>query len=251
MSLIWGYSDFLTTLNRLPSLKKGMVVDTNVLVSATYDSDKFYDPTKEFLNFVAEYEVPLYCNVNVRAEFLEIHRRIIFSETLFDFADTIDSAKLPMTLASQLGKWSKINKTRKESSKSPLRLSEGDLKNVKLELMKISDGERDLWSVLCENRIGNKLSRLWEMTVSELGLNFLTIRKEDQAEHLDKAPDWDDAIKLIEQQGLSSSDAMILNMFFSSKFDALITSDLEVALTFERIKPLNKICFIPDRLRKK
>jgi hypothetical protein len=94
MSLIWGYSDFLTTLNRLPSLKKGMVVDTNVLISATYDSDNFYDPTKEFLNFVAEYEVPLYCNVNVRAEFLEIHRRIIFSETLFDFANTIDISKL-------------------------------------------------------------------------------------------------------------------------------------------------------------
>ncbi len=251
MSLIRGYSDFLSTLNQLPSLKKGVVVDTNILISATYDSDKFFEPTQEFLNFVVEYEVPLYCNVNVRSEFLEIQRRIIFSETLFDFADTIDRSKLPMILASKLGKWSKLNKSRKDRGDLPLRLSEGDLKSIKLALMKISDGEKDLWSILCENRIGNKLSHLWEMTVSELGLNFLTVQAGDKTEHLDKAPDWNDTIHLIEQQGLSSSDAMILNMFFSSKYDALITSDLEIALTMERIKPLNKICFIPDHLRQR
>ena len=110
---------------------------------STYDSDTFYDETKEFLSFIAEYAIPLFCNVNVRAEFLEIHRRIIFSEALFDFNDAIDKAKLPIRLASQLGKWSKSNKTRKDQGKAPLRLSEADLKWVKLELMKITDGKNE------------------------------------------------------------------------------------------------------------
>lgn len=248
MSLIRGYSDFLKTLGKQDTLKNGLVVDTNVLISATYDSDKFFDPTQQFLSLVAENKIPLFCNVNVRSEFLEIHRRIIFSEALFDFIDSVDKSMLPVTLSSQLAKWSKNNKTRVSSGKSPLRLSEADLKSVKLEIIKISDGNKDLWSALCENRIGNKLSYLWEQTVDELGLNFLTTRKEDQGEYLNKHPEWEDTIKLIEQQGLSSSDAMILNMFFSSKFDAIVTSDLEVALTCEKLKPANKICFLPDEL---
>lgn len=247
--MILGYSDFLKTLSERHTLKGGVVVDTNVLISATYDSDIFYDETKEFLSFIAEHAIPLFCNVNVRAEFLEIHRRIIFSEALFDFNDAIEKAKLPIPLASQLGKWSKSNKTRKSQGKPPLRLSEADLKWVKLELMKIKDSKKDLWAVLCDSRIGNKLSYLWEKTIEELGLNFLSLRKEDQAQHLSEAPDWDATIQLIEQHGVSSADAMILNMFLVSKFDALITSDIEVALTLRRLNPPDKICFIPDAIR--
>lgn len=247
--MIRGYSDFLKTLTERPSIGRGLVVDTNVLISATYDSDTFFDSTKEFLNFVAENGVPIFCNVNVRAEFLEIHRRIIFSEALFDFADEVEAAKLPLQLAQQLGKWSKTNETRKRQGKSPLRLGESDLKSVKLALIQIGDGSRDLWTVLCENRIGNKLSDLWHKSVDELGLNFLTMRKEDQAEYLDRKPDWEDAIKLIEQQGLGSADAMILNMFLVSKFDAIATSDREVAVTLKRLNPRQKLCFVPDQLQ--
>ena len=244
MSSVLSYNDFLKTANHSPSLKNGLVIDTNVLVSATYDSDPFYDLTNDFLDFVIENDVPLFCNVTVRTEFLEIHRRIIFSEILFDFADT---ANLPMTLASQLGKWKKNNQTRKDSGKTPLRLSESDIKKVKLEMMKISSGDSDVWSILCQKKIGNKLGDLWQQTVDGFGLNFLSVRTEDIPEHLNKAPDWGDVIRLIEQYGLSSSDAMILNMFFVSKFNALITSDQEVAVTFKKIQAKEKICFVPHK----
>lgn len=33
-------------------MKDGLVVDTNVLISATYDSDHFFDQTNEFLDLV-------------------------------------------------------------------------------------------------------------------------------------------------------------------------------------------------------
>ena len=244
----FGYSDFLKTLGGRPELRAGIVVDTNVLISATYDSDKFFDRTAEFLDMVAESGIPLYCNVNVRGEFLEIHRRIIFTEALLDFFHAIGPSKLPPAISTKLGKWAKSNEAKKNASEAPLRLSEPDIKIIKFELMEISDGKRDLWSALCEDRIGDKLQSVWTSAEQQMGINFLTTREEDADSLLTKAPAWDDAVKLIEKFGLSSADAMIINIFTCSSLLALATSDKEVAHTIEQISTGSKICFVPDEL---
>ncbi|MFZ3229022.1 MAG: hypothetical protein WA160_02365 [Pseudobdellovibrio sp.] len=249
MSEVLGYSEFLTTLNKKPSLKHGLIVDTNVLISATYDSDKFFEPTTQFFDYLAEHEIPIYCNVNVRAEFLEIHRRIIFTEALIDFFREVDRTLLPTDISAQLGKWSANNKKRVDEQRSPLRLSEADIKKVKLGLMQIIDGEKNLWASLCENKIGNKLESLWNRTEDELGLNFLSTRNEDSSPLFNSSPEWSDAVRLIEKHGLSSSDAMIVNMFFCSNFDAIISSDQEVADIIGQSGLHEKICFVPDSLK--
>lgn len=249
MSEVLGYSDFLTALNKKPSLKHGLIVDTNVLISATYDSDNFFEPTTQFFDYLSEHEVPIYCNVNVRAEFLEIHRRIIFTEALIDFFREVDRTLLPFDISAQLGKWSANNKKRVDEQRSPLRLSEADIKKIKLGLMQIIDGEKNLWATLCENKIGNKLESLWNETEDELGLNFLSTRNEDSSPLFNSSPEWSDAVKLIERHGLSSSDAMILNMFFCSSLDAIVSSDQEVADIITQSELLEKICFVPDSLK--
>jgi hypothetical protein len=86
------------------------------------------------------------------------------------------------------------------------------------------------------------------MVDSELGLNFLTTREEDSGSLVTKSPDWEDAVKLIEKFGLSSSDSMIINIFSCSSLVALATSDKEVAHTIEQISNGNKLCFVPDNL---
>ena len=144
MSEVLGYSEFLSTLNKKPSLKHGLIVDTNVLISATYDSDNFFEPTAQFFDYLIEQEIPIYCNVSVRAEFLEIHRRIIFTEALIDFFRDIDRTLLPTDVSAQLGKWSANNKRRIDEQRPPLRLSEADIKKIKLELIQIVDGEKSL-----------------------------------------------------------------------------------------------------------
>jgi len=249
VSEVLGYSDFLTTLNKKPSLKHGLIVDTNVLISATYDSDKFFEPTTQFFDYLAEHEIPIYCNVNVRAEFLEIHRRIIFTEALIDFFREVDRTLLPTNVSAQLGKWSANNKKRVNEQRPPLRLSEADIKKIKLELMQIIDGEKNIWTSLCENKIGNKLESLWNKTEEELGLNFLSTRNEDSSPLFNSSPEWSDAVKLIEKYGLSSSDAMIVNMFFCSSLDAIVSSDQEVAHIIGQSGLHEKICFIPDSLK--
>lgn len=102
MSALWGYSDFLEVLKTQPGLKRGIVLDTNVLVSGTYDLDIFHEVTKVFVDQVIDNNIPFFCNVNVRSEFLEIHRRIIFTEAILDFEDVVDKKKLPATLAGKL-----------------------------------------------------------------------------------------------------------------------------------------------------
>jgi hypothetical protein len=67
--------------------------------------------------------------------------------------------------------------------------------------------------------------------------------------HLDRSPEWSDVVRLIEVHGLSSSDAMIINLFLSSKFLAFVTSDLEVAAMLAAIPNHGKICFLPDHLK--
>ena len=50
MSVIRKYSDFVTTLGERNELKLGIVADSNVLISATYESDGSHDQTVEFFD---------------------------------------------------------------------------------------------------------------------------------------------------------------------------------------------------------
>ncbi|MDZ4660030.1 MAG: hypothetical protein SGJ18_00280 [Pseudomonadota bacterium] len=248
MSNVWGYSDLLTLLEERSNLKSGLVVDTNVLISATYDSDSFYEPTIEFLDMVFENKIPLYYNSNVKMEFLEIHRRIIFTESLLDLESLVDKNLLPIEFSNKLGSLrAKSNKNKREL-KPPIRLGEAELKEYKIEMLQIEFEKKDLWTELCENRVGNKLTGVWTDAEDELGLNILSTQNEDTTKHLDKAPDWADAIKIMESQGLSSSDAMIVNMFLCSKFDAIVTSDKDVGLAIAKIGN-GKICILPEKIK--
>ncbi|OFZ28782.1 MAG: hypothetical protein A2622_06785 [Bdellovibrionales bacterium RIFCSPHIGHO2_01_FULL_40_29] len=257
MSQLWGYSDLYNLIDQRPNLKLGMMIDTNLLIAATYDSDENYEKTKEFLDLVFENEIPLYCNVNVKAEFLEIHRRIIFTEAIVGFAEVIEIGKLPPTLASKIttlnNRITRIEKKNTEenlNSPKVLRLSEAEIKDFKLEMLRVSNsGGENLWYELCELRVGDKISSLWEETKEGFGLNFIGTRKEDQDNHLKHEPDWNRATALMEKQGLSSADAMIVNMFLASKFDLLITSDNEVAIAILKNGNIPQGCIVPERVK--
>jgi predicted nucleic acid-binding protein len=258
MSQLWGYSDLYNLIDERPNLKLGMMIDTNLLVAATYDFDENNEKTKEFLELIFENEIPLYCNVNVKAEFLEIHRRIIFTEAIIDFAQAIDIVKLPPSLASKITslktrvmKLEKRNKEEKIDPPKVLRLSEAEIKDFKLEIVRVSNSAgENLWYELCESRVGDKISTLWEDSKDEYGLNFIGTRQDDQDKHLKFEPDWSNATDLMERQGLSSADAMIVNMFLASKFDVLITSDNEVALAILKNAKDPQGCIVPERVKR-
>lgn len=248
MNIVRGYSQFLKSLN--DDLRKGVIADTNVLIAATYDMDPAHEEATDLFDLMAENLVPIFCNVNVRSEFLEIHRRIIFTEALLDFEAQVDKTKLPDDLRKKLNSIRSQAEKRLHEGKTPLRLSDGDIKDFKLKMSRIVGQSADLWTALCEDRVGDKLSEVWNKTETELGLNFLSMRKEDQERYFVKTPRWEDATRLMEVHGLSSSDAMIINMFLCSKLMAMLTSDLDVAYSLHKIEDKTKIAFLPDKLAK-
>lgn len=63
MLVVRKYSDLLVTLTERPELKSGIVADSNVLISATYESDRAHDQTVEFLDLLSEQQIPIFCNV--------------------------------------------------------------------------------------------------------------------------------------------------------------------------------------------
>ena len=250
MRSLWGFSDFLTLLNKTPGIKNGIVVDTNVLVSATYDFDTFYEHTNDLLNLIVENNIPLYCNVNVRAEFLEIQRRIAFTEALLSFEAVTTRSSLPNDLAKKLSSIRSNQMKREVDGRTPLRLSESEIKAFKILMIQENSSKGNLWLSFCKDHIGNQLLNIWNEVVNDFGLNFMSLRAEDQETFLESFPSWESAVELMSSAGLSSADAMIVNMFQSSKFELIISSDVDVGIAIAGIKRPEKLCLLPDTVLK-
>lgn len=249
---LWGYSELDALLKTHPNANKGFLIDTNILVAATYDLDKYNEIAVNFIDSLADREIPLYCNVNIRSEFLEIHRRIVISESLLDFEEKCDKAKLPSELASELTSYrnSYERKRKNKPDEPPRKLSESEIKTFKIMMVNVH-GNRgdDLWNEFCDNNIGTKIIELWEETEKDFGLNFLSLRKEDQELHLNQKPEWEDVVKLMTNPALSSADAMIVNMFFVSKFEVIASSDVDIAHAVLINKTSGKHAVVPDEVK--
>jgi predicted nucleic acid-binding protein len=250
MQLLWGYSDFLSLLSSRPKLCDGLVVDTNILISATYDGDTFFEQTNDLLDLVVENNVPLFYNVNVRAEFLEIQRRITFTDALLSFESQTRLATLPLELSKKLKSIRSNQTKREEDGRKNLRLSEADIKDFKSLMIQENLSSGNLWREFCHHYVGDQILSAWEETEIKFGLNPLSLRADDKDKNIVTAPSWEDAVELMSSEGLSSSDAMIVNMFQASNFEAILSSDADVGTAVERLKRENKICILPDRVLK-
>lgn len=251
MRSLWGYSDFLTLLEKQPGIKNGIVLDTNVLIAATYDFDEFHEQTNDLLDLIVDNEIPLYCNVNVRAEFLEIQRRIIFTEALLSLEAATKRSNLPADLAKKLASIRANQSKREADGRQPLRLGEKDLKEIKLAMIQEETSKGNLWLSFTKEYVGAGLVNAWSEVEKNLGLNFLSTRSDDSQTELVDQPRWEDAVDLMTSEGLSSSDAMIVNMFKVSKFEAILSGDSDIGLAVALMKSKNKICFLPDRVLKR
>src|SRR5258708_4722326 len=71
---------FFKSVNR----QKGCLIDTNFLISLTEEHHKFHDDSLFIFEKLAEYKIPAYTTVSVRAEFVDFQRRMKMTETLMD-----------------------------------------------------------------------------------------------------------------------------------------------------------------------
>lgn len=242
--VVHGFKDLDTYFLREKNF--GCFVDTSVLFSQTYPLDIFNEESERAFEVLSKYGIAVFTNINVRAEFLENHRRVLIAECLIDILDS---------WAHQMdGRLSEKLKSHKTSYRKKIQ----EEKSVKIEISQIKVfrrlfSERVLmgkngWEVFCENFLYGKLTPIWKRAEFELGLNFLTSRFGGSEMFFNTKPEWEKAVDLMGRYGMSSSDAMILNIFLCSKVPIFLTADLELAEVAAIEAKGQKQVFVPDSL---
>ncbi len=84
-------------LNEVSFRKSGCLIDTNVLFAANFNLDYFHDEAVEIFNILTEEKVPVYANVNIRSEFINLARRVVIVHAAY--TDSIQSIEAHSTPA--------------------------------------------------------------------------------------------------------------------------------------------------------
>jgi hypothetical protein len=222
-------------------------VDTSVLFSASYPFDHFNESAEFLFSQLFTFQLAPFTNVNVNAEFLENHRRVLIPECLCDFYEDFEG-ELEEDLAEFLWKHRK-NYRQSMSDERAVKFDGSKIANFKRRLSKFQSSQgRDGWTVFCEEYLDRKFQPIWDNTESNLGLNLISIRDSDKSPYLDSVPDWPEAISVMGRYGIASNDAMILNMVLCSKIPVLFTADLEMAEVANKESKGRKLIFLPDEI---
>ena len=244
--------DGLQRLSELPNYfktnpeTKGFFADTSILFSATYPLDSFHDEVDAAFNLTSRLNITAFTNVNVRAEFLESHRRVLIAECLIELFETVGS-DLDGVLFEKLKSHRTVFRKRVLDEKS----SKMDVNQIKVFRTLLSNYQSSAgngWTLFCRNYLSRRLTPVWTEAEEELGLNFISLRSEDKSPYLDSIPEWETVVDLMGRYGIGSADAMILNMFLCSKIEVLLTADREMAECAVSESSGGKIVFVPDSL---
>lgn len=240
------FSDLLKTASTQPGVKNGCFVDTSILFAASYPPDEFNTEAEQIFEYLAELEIPIFTNVNVRSEFIDLHRRVMIPDGLGDLytaygksLDTILYAKLQsintsLTIARKTGK--------------PFKFDENQIKSWRQILRSRQLKGKSGWLQFCEDFLQNKIEAVWDKTCDELGINFFSLRNTDHSDWLVSELRWGDMATIVGRFGVGSFDAMIINLFLNSKFSLMLTADRDLAYVIETLEPDQKLVCVPDRL---
>ena len=75
-----------------PELKKGCIVDTNIVFAFSFPLDTFNEWAEAVVSTLHKLNIPIYTNLNVRSEFIDLNRRVMIPEGLVDFYEEIDGS---------------------------------------------------------------------------------------------------------------------------------------------------------------
>ncbi len=243
---IFRFSQLRQLISEMPEIKNGLVVDSNIIFAASYELDIFHDEVAEILNVLSEHDIPLFTNVNIRSEFLELHRRVLIAESLIDFYEDYGSEMEP-----QLQHQLKSHRTsyRKAIEEDRLfKLSDQRIKSFRKQLMEFKANDHDAWQLFCQNYFSVRMAGLWEKAVEIFNLHFISLRQNDKSPQVSGDLSWKQMENLVSQYGIGVSDAMILNLFLNSTFPVVLTADSDLVYVIERLRPENKVALIPDSL---
>lgn len=215
------------------TMQYGCLVDTNILISASLPIDPKNSAAEELVEKLAKLKIPLYSNVNIRAEFLEIQRRVLIPETLIEFYES-NNEILDEVLTAKLRS---IQSSYREAikNKKVYKFSDDRIKELRNLLSTYNLGEKNAWVYFCENFLAPQLETVWDEVVKICRLNFIKIREGEQHPLLKSRVSWDGVTHIMGKYGLGSADSMILNLLLSSKLEVVVTADGDIQYIVESL----------------
>jgi hypothetical protein len=223
-------SDLEKFIQTHPEIKRGCIVDTNVIFATSYPLDNFNEWGEEVFKQLHRLKIPIYTNQNVRSEFIDLNRRVAIPEGLVDFFEDY-TGTLDDEVESKL-KSLKTRKRKAEVEEKTFKLSDSEI-NEFAELFRkfVGPSKEDGWQVFCHIYFADYITQAWSNAVSAMKINFLGTREIETKEFFDRHPSWDNMLKIVAYSGIGSADAMIVNLFQESKISLLITADKAVKHT--------------------
>lgn len=227
-----------------PCLRLGCVVDTNVVFAASFPLDTHNEWSEQVFEILHELDVPIFTNINVRSEFIDLNRRVLIPECLVDFyedfSDLIDGV-----LESKL-KSLKTRKKKANDENRTFKFSDTEIKEYKKmfeALPKLSG--KSAWSYFCKEYLFGYIEGVWEKAENILKIKFLGAKEIEEATYFNGRPTWENMVKIVGHTGVGSADAMIINLFQESKFPLMITADKDVRDALLEFEPKEKFIVAP------
>lgn len=246
MTSILNFKDFRNYLESTDT-KKGCLVDTSILFSLIYPLDIFNEQAEDAFKILAEFDVPIYTNVNIRLEFIELYRRVIVPEALIDLLEDSGENLHPMLLQKLKSLRTRYRNAQKEEKS--FKLSDYEIKKFRELFLNYSENQDTGWQEFCESYLSGAIQNAWDQTVDGWNLNFLSLRATEAHPLIEKEVSWEGMVSLVEKFGIGTSDAMILNLFQCSKLDTLITTDTDLVYAFNRSNVADKKLFTPLQIQ--
>jgi predicted nucleic acid-binding protein len=219
-------------------------VDTSILFSATYPLDRFNEEAESAFTIISRNDVSVFTNVNVRAEFLESHRRVLIAECLIELLET-NERLLNGRIIEKL-KAHRTSFRRKVLEEKSAKMEVSQIRAFRFLLSSYGINGKNSWELFCRDLLQPELTPVWATAEKELGLNFISLRSDESAPYLNSVPQWENVVLLMGRYGIASADAMIINMFLCSKIPMLVTADVEMAYCVAKESGGSKKIFIPD-----
>ncbi len=211
-----------------PGYCPGTILDTNILVSLTYEVKKDHDEVLGFLSSIEHYELPYYSTVTTRSEYLDFHRRLRLTEKLLDVA--ADDGQLRLSRAERAEIKTKeglLNSRIKRKPGSDPVFSDSDLKDIKKVFSAGAFSGNAGWLAICDAAMRGWLEAT-ETRLTEYGVTYISQHDEAQKPLFHKRIDWPEARSISESSGLGLSDSMILNALRCSRFAFAVSTDFDL-----------------------
>ncbi len=220
--------------NQLDMIKDGCLIDTNTLFAFYHCNDNFYRFAQKVYDCLSTNSIPVYTNVNIKLEFIDLFRRFFIHRGIRIRYD-LEKSKPPIRNLNKLKEWDEKNRLYDQDVKGARKLFDSNWKNG--------------WEEFCSYYLSGVLSNLWNETKEQWNMNLLSPK--DNPAYFDQEPKWNEMISFVEKFGIGSSDAMILNFFLSSKIPLLLTADKDLRYVIKKSNLFkNKVIAIPDSFSK-